>query len=120
LSLDVEANSTYSFKFLVIFSSDASTVGLKLGLQGPAFNLLAYRVSIATNTTTEVVRFLRDYNIPVSSTRVELANQNSLAVIEGIISPSAAGVLTVQAASEYAGTNIRIKPGSGGVLSLLV
>jgi hypothetical protein len=52
----------------------------------------------------------------VQFSRFPLVNQDTLAIIEGIIVPSADGTVQLQLASENGGTQVSIESGSFGLL----
>jgi len=100
LSFPVTANTTYQFKFFIVYSSAATTTGSRWGINGPAATFMNYR-SHYTLTATSITNNagLSGYNLPAASSASSLTS-NNIAIIEGIIRPSASGTVIARFASE--------------------
>lgn len=120
LSLAVAAGVCYSFRFQVLFQSSVITTGIVLSLTGPAFTTLAYQVTVPISATGVVFGHRQAYASATTGTGVAVINTTYLATIEGVLIPSAAGSLVVQAASEIAATTVTVKAGSVGLLETVV
>lgn len=102
LSFPVIANTTYRFKFFIIYSSAATTTGSRWCINGPATTFLHYYSNYtlsATSITTN--QGLKAYNLPAASNASSLTSGN-IAIIEGVIRPSANGTVIARFASEVA------------------
>lgn len=112
----------YKFEFGVVFATTNATVGIGLGLSVPSYTRFtaSSRIPIAADGTAGY-RFgwhtsTDDMNL---GTGVETALTNYLAIIEGILIPSADGQLQVRYRSEVALSNVVVRSGSYGILTRL-
>lgn len=106
LSFDVVANTTYDFKFFIVYTSAATTTGSRWTINGPANTFLHYRSSYtltATNFTNNTG--VSAYNSPSGASASSLASGN-ICIIEGIIRPSANGTVIARFASEISASAI--------------
>lgn len=106
LSFPVVANNTYYFKFRVVYSSAATTTGSRWSINGPATTFMNYS-SQYTLTATSITnnQGLSGYNTPAGVSASSLA-ANNIAIIEGIIQPSANGTVIARFASEITASAI--------------
>ena len=110
----VAAGVAYRFLAVLAWRSAALTTGARFAINGPATpTVLAYtaRWTGATDTA-EALTAARAYDVGTPSTGVAVAAADMLAVIEGIIVPSAAGTLIPRVASEVSGSGITVRRGS--------
>ncbi len=119
LSFAVLANTYYRFKFWVVFQSAATTTGIQLSVNAPASSVLAYNCTIPISATTAVLGFRRAANVASIGTGVDVVASNLLAIVEGIVRPTAGGVLMLRYSSEIAASAVTIKAGSCGELITL-
>lgn len=112
LSFPVVAGSKYYFKFTIIFTSAATTTGSRWSINGPAITLLAYMSRYGITATTETVNHAVAYDIPAAANATSVATTGNIAVIEGILVPSANGTLIARFASEVSSSAIVAKAGS--------
>lgn len=111
LTFAVEAGDTYWFRAECDYTADATTSGSRWTINGPAVTRLAYRSNYGLTTTSETVNNgLGAVQLPAAANATSPATTGNVAVVEGFITPSAAGTLAVQFAAE-AGT-ITAKAGS--------
>lgn len=106
LSFPVVANNTYYFTFRIIYASAATTTGSRWSINGPATTFMNYE-SRYTLTATSITnnQGLSAYNSPAGVSASSLAT-NNIAIIEGIIRPSADGTVIARFASEISGSAI--------------
>lgn len=116
LNFAVTAGKFYGFKFLVMFQTAATTTGIQLAVNAPANNFIVYRVETPTSLTATTDSSRRAVNTGAATTAIDAANANTLAVIEGLVNPTANGTLIVRFGSEVASSNAVIKAGSIGFL----
>lgn len=111
LSFSVLANTTYRFRFMVLFDAAATTTGARWTLNGPTAALLGYKATTPLTTATERTEYMNTYNAgsPAASSALVTGN---IAVIEGVIRPSVAGTVVLRFASEVASSAITVKAGS--------
>ncbi len=106
LSFNVVANTTYSFRFFIVYTSAATTTGSRWSINGPAATFMHYS-SEYTLTATSITnnQGLTGYNVPAGVSASSLATGN-ICIIEGIIRPSASGTVIARFSSEIAGSAI--------------
>lgn len=106
LSFPVVAGSKYSFKFFIVYSSAATTTGSRWSINGPATTFVNYRSQYPTSATAITNNAaLAGYNLPAASNASSLT-ANNIAIIEGIIQPSANGTVIARFASEITASAI--------------
>jgi hypothetical protein len=129
MSFAVASGQDYYFKFIVPFTSAATTTGLGLGLTCPALTgFIAATVTIPrlvdTAGTTPAsspvfvgqITSSGDSVVSDASPAITVVN---VAIVEGILSnPSASGTLQLQAKTEVAASNIVLKKGAYGEIYL--
>lgn len=112
LSFSVTAAETYKFKFIIAYTSAATTTGSRWSINGPGSpTLLNYSSRYTINATSETVNYATAYDIPAASNASSLTAGN-IAIIEGIIKPSANGTVIARFASEVSSSAIVAKAGS--------
>jgi hypothetical protein len=111
LSFPVAANKVYRFRFFILFTSAAPTTGSRFSISGPAA-MMGYRSLYSSGTNTETVNSgLFAYDRPIAANAASNSSL-SVAIIEGSISPSAAGVVIARFASGVAGSAITVQANS--------
>lgn len=106
LSFAVSANVTYRFKFFIVYSSAATTTGSRWSINGPATTFMHYRSTYTVNAGSESINSGNAaYNVPAAANASSLATGN-IAIIEGIIRPSAGGTVIARFASEISASAI--------------
>lgn len=112
---------TYYFKFIIWYTSAATTTGSRWTINGPANSLLGYRqswgLSAAGTSGTDV---MTDHNAGAfdtpsasnASSPTAAAGQANIAIIEGFITPTANGSVIARFASEISASAIVAKAGS--------
>lgn len=119
LSFAVTAGNYYSFEFVVLFQSAATTTGIRLGLTCPAFTVYSARVEVpvaADGVSADMQGWLTTSGDSVLGTGVQAITTTYAAIIRGLILPSANGTIQVQHATEVAASGVTIKQGSHGVM----
>lgn len=112
LSFAVTANLVYWFRFVIAYTAAATTTGSRWTINGPAVTFLNYRSRYTLTATTETLNAGQTaYSIPAASNATSLTAGN-VAIIEGIIRPSANGTVIARFASEVANSAIVAKAGS--------
>lgn len=106
LSFPVTANTTYQFRFVIIYSSAATTTGSRWTINGPAATHMSYS-SIYPTSATAITNntSLAGYNLPSGSNASSLTTNNRC-IIEGEIRPSADGTVIARFASEISSSAI--------------
>lgn len=106
LSFPVLANTTYRFKVFIVFNSIIATTGSRWSINGPATTFMFYRSNYTLTAASETVNSgITAYNNPSASNASSLTVGN-IAIIEGIIRPSAVGTVIVRFASEISASAV--------------
>lgn len=121
LSFSLAANSTYTFQCNVIFQSTATTVGVKLAVNGPAGPVLAmYQTNIPISLTASTSGSARAYDSGTATASVDSTNSNLHGTIWGTIANGTlASNLVLRAGAETAPGLVTIKAGSNCVLNAI-
>lgn len=110
LSFPVVAGNTYHFRFVIPYTSAATTTGSRWSINGPALTSLFYVTQWANTATTSVIAYLSSYANPNIGSGSALAG--NVAFMEGVITPSASGTVIARFASEIANSAITAKAGA--------
>lgn len=119
LAFPVAAGEHYHFRFVVAYRTAATTTGVKLSVSTPAASTLCATVRAifaADGAGGEWQGAITASDDAVTATGVPAANTDYLAIVEGIVVPSASGTLQLRAASEVASSAVTIRRGSCGLL----
>ncbi|MDD5258582.1 MAG: hypothetical protein PHD29_01280 [bacterium] len=116
MSFAVTAGQTYRFEALIRYTCSATTIGSRWSLNGPALTSLAYRTEAALSGTMGTDNTSVDYATTYNGTATNLNSAETggnIAVIKGVITPSASGTVILRFAPETATANgIVVKTGS--------
>lgn len=117
MTFPLVAGQQYSYKYVLIYSTAATTTGVRLSLVFPTATTQSALVTIhglaADGAASEWSGTINSSGDIVTSTAVAVINVNYIAIIEGTILPSANGILILQFASEVAAA-ATLKRGSVG------
>ena len=106
LSFPVVNGIKYRFKFYITYTAQATTTGSRWCITGPTTSILFYQSEYPSSTTARSFNnSLTTYNVPTGSSAGSGTNSN-IAIIEGIITPSANGTVIARFASEVASSSI--------------
>lgn len=112
LSFNVTAGITYRFYATIPFTSSDQTNGSRWTINGPATSFLSYTSRYTFSSNSETFNYSNIYNFPTTANNNSNAGGN-LAIIQGMITPSANGTVTVRFASELGTPNsITVKKGA--------
>lgn len=113
LSFPVLAGKKYRFKFVIFYTAAATTTGSRWTITGPATTFLNYisEYSLTTSTSTRNAQQTA-YDTPAAANGTSATTGSNMAIIEGIIMPSADGTVIARFASEVASSAIVAKAGS--------
>lgn len=112
LQFPVVAGETYGFRFTIAYTADATTTGSRWTLNGPAVTNIRYKTEFTLTTTALTFGGgFSGYDVgSVNATSIVAAN---IAIIEGVIKPSASGNVIARFSCEVAGPAfIQAEPGS--------
>lgn len=93
------ANSTYKFEFVGVYSVASVAVGTLWTIEGPSPSILAYRSEWALTSSSNSVYQYASYDLPLSANASSSSILGNTVKIEGIIKPTANGVLQMKFAS---------------------
>ena len=112
LSFAVSADTTYRFYALIIYTTSNTANGSSWGVNGPASpTLLAWNSHFAGNTSAgNGANWIDVYGVGTNTT--SSPSTQNLAVISGIVRPSAGGTLQLRFKSEDGAQTITAKAGS--------
>jgi hypothetical protein len=113
LSFSVVAGTLYRFYILIPYNSSSTNNGSRWTISCPGATLLNYVSRYPLTATTETLNYLSVQNLPGASNNTSLATGN-MAILEGLIKPSANGTVQVRFASELPNSSntITIKAGA--------
>lgn len=112
LSFAVTAGETYKFRFAIAYTAAATTTGSRWAINGPGSpTMLNYNSRYTLTATSDTVNSATAYDIPAASNASSLTAGN-MAIVEGIIKPSANGTVIARFASEVSSSAIVAKAGS--------
>jgi len=113
MSFSVTSGRTYRFRFFVNYTSAATTTGSRWSVNGPSASMLQYVSRYSLDATSETVNNLQAYDSPAASNASSLTAGN-YAIVEGVITLSASGTISLRCASEVSSSAITAKAGSYG------
>lgn len=113
LSFPVQAGARYHFKFVIPYTAAGTGTGARFSISGPSSpTYLAYRSEWTLTAGNRATNDgLASYNLPSAAGATSLLVGN-IAIVEGIIQPSADGTVIARFASEVAGSAITVKAGA--------
>lgn len=114
LSFAVTNGQRYRFTFFIRYTAAATTTGSRWSIQGPTTTELTYNSDYTLTVTSGTTnRGLTAYDLPAASNATSATTAaGNIAIIEGIIRPSADGTVIARFASEIASSAIVAKAGS--------
>lgn len=112
LSFPVTNGTITRFVFTIIYNAAATATGSRWSINGPAFTLLGYSSRYSLTATSQTTNYANAYNIPAASNATSANTTGNIAIIEGIINPSANGTVIARFASEVLNSAITAKAGS--------
>lgn len=111
LSFTVTAGTTYHFYALIPYTSAITTTGSRWTINAPTTTLLNYTSRYTLTATSQTINFASAVSIPAASNASSLTAGN-VAILEGVIKPSANGTVQIRFASEVANSAITAKAGA--------
>lgn len=122
LTFAVTAGTTYYFRFLLIFRSSLTTVGLQTSVTFPSATVFAATARIPVSVAganSEFQGSITTSGEAVIGTGVIASVTAFVAVIDGMITPSASGNLQCQFGSETVAGTVTLVAGSSGLLQTI-
>lgn len=111
LEFAVVSGTRYRFRAVIPYSSASASTGARFTINGPAVSQLNYRAEVPSSATASTFNFASTYRQPAASSTGS-ATTGNIAVVEGIIVPSASGTVQFEFASEIANSAITVLPGA--------
>lgn len=90
-----KAGEVYEFKAVVVYDVNATTEGASFAISGPAKTVCSY-VSTVPSGATPTTSFANDYDLPAAAASDSAYTTDNVAIIEGVVSPSADGTISVR------------------------
>jgi len=112
LSFSATSGTTYRFHAQIIYSAAASSTGSVWSMNAPATTLLGFTCQYALTTATSTITYSSVVNTPTTANVSSANSAGNMAIIDGILTPSANGTVIVRFASEVAASAITAKAGS--------
>lgn len=112
LSFPVTSGKLYYFRFTIVYDAAATTTGSRWAISGPTFTYLAATSAYGLTATTQTLNYVNAYDTPAAANATSVATAGNICVIEGFITPSAAGDVIARFASEVSASAITAKIGS--------
>ena len=112
LEFSATSGTTYRFRAVIAYTSNAGANGSRWTINGPTTSLLAYTSHYQLTETTMTTNNATAYAIPAASNASTVVTAGATAEIVGIVTPSATGTIIVQHASERANSTITALAGS--------
>ena len=111
LSFAVTSGQTYAFQAKLLMTAAATTTGVKVAINGPTASIMAYMAETATTATTSRIDYQAAYDSGGPSAQTPTGG-TFYATVEGVVTASANGTVTVRFASEVASSAVVVKAGS--------
>lgn len=96
LSWAVKAGEVYQFSAKVVYDASATTEGASFSITGPASPTVCSFTSVVSSGATPTQSFANAYELPAAAASDSAFTTDNIATIEGVISPSADGVVQVR------------------------
>lgn len=114
LSFSVVSGNKYWFQYFIHYTSAATTTGSRWAVNGPSSpTFLSYASRYSLTSTSETVNHgLTAYDNPSAANATSAATSGNIAIVEGLIQPSANGTVIARFASEVSSSAIVAKSGS--------
>lgn len=109
LSFNVTAGVTYRFYAMIPYTSQNASNGSRWTITGPSSSFIGYVSRYADNP--ESINYCGTFNLPAGCSNLSNLTGN-VAVLQGVIIPSANGTVQFRFASELGGTGITAKAGA--------
>lgn len=90
-----KAGEVYEFKAVVVYDVSATTEGASFAISGPAKTVCSY-VSTVPSGATPTTSFANNYDLPAAAASDSAFTTDNVAIIEGVVSPSADGTISVR------------------------
>lgn len=102
LSFNADANTTYKFKFYIVYSAAAANTGSRWTINSSQTASTLHYTSTYSLSSTSVTtnQGLSAYNLPASANATSASTGSNVAIIEGVIRLSSAGTVIARFASE--------------------
>ena len=105
LSFYGKAGEVYKFKATVVYDAVGTGDGANFSVNGPAATVISYRSEVSTSATAQAANFGNAYNLPAAAQTTGSAfTTDNVAIVEGVISPSADGTIIIRGIAENAAT----------------
>jgi hypothetical protein len=118
LSFYGKAGEVYKFHAKVVYDVNATSTGVNFSVNGPTASVISYRSEVPTSATAEAVNFGNAYDLPAAAQTTGSAfTADNIAIVEGVISPSADGTIVIRGIREDAVSATCTVQGASSVLT---
>jgi len=90
-----KAGEVYKFKAVVVYDVSATDQGASFAIDGPAKTVCSYSSTVPSGATP-TTSFANDYDLPAAAASDSAYTTDNVAIIEGVVSPSADGTISVR------------------------
>ena len=90
-----KAGEVYKFKAVVVYDVSAADQGASFAIDGPAKTVCSYSSTVPSGATP-TTSFANDYDLPAAAASDSAYTTDNVAIIEGVVSPSADGTISVR------------------------
>jgi hypothetical protein len=91
----VNAGEVYEFKAVVVYDASATTEGASFAINGPTATVKSYVVTVPSGATP-TTSYANAYDLPAAAASDSAFTTDNIAIIEGVVSPSANGTVSVR------------------------
>ena len=90
-----KAGEVYKFKAVVVYDVNATTEGASFAINGPTATVKSYVVTVPSGATP-TTSYANAYDLPAAAASDSAFTTDNIAIIDGVISPSADGTISVR------------------------
>ena len=114
LGFPVQENKKYWFRFLIVYTANATTTGSRWFLEGPSSSgYLSFQVFTSLTTTTQTLGMgANEWQYILTSNASSSSTAGNTTTIEGFAYPDTDGRISLRFATEISGGTITLKKGS--------
>jgi hypothetical protein len=91
----VNAGEVYEFKAVVVYDASATNEGASFAINGPTATVKSYVVTVPSGATP-TTSYANAYDLPAAAASDSAFTTDNIAIIEGVVSPSADGTVSVR------------------------
>lgn len=112
LAFPVEEGAVYWYRAFIPYTAAATSTGSRWVTTGPSMTWVYIRAAYTVTGAVETINILSALNLPVACNATSGSTGANFATIEGVLRPSAGGIVQLRFASEVASSAITAKNGA--------